>query len=191
MRLHHVLIDRGAGLNVISHAAFKQLQIPGSQLGPSRPFSGVGPQPVYPLGSIALPVTFGTEENFRTENVVFDVAEVNLPFNAIIGRLALYRFMAIAHYRYLVLKMSSPAGVLTVQGDHAATLATVEKLHTLAAEAARPDDGGRNPSTSGTKVPTKVLKVWPSEADDVPVKAVRLSAGSSQTTRIAGDLEEK
>jgi hypothetical protein len=24
---------------------------------------------VYPLGSIALPITFGTEENFRTENV--------------------------------------------------------------------------------------------------------------------------
>jgi hypothetical protein len=60
---------------------------------------------MYPLGSITLPVTFGTEENFRTENVQFDVAEVNLPFNAIIGRLALYRFMAIAHYGYLVLKM--------------------------------------------------------------------------------------
>jgi hypothetical protein len=98
MRLHHVLIDGGAELNVISHAAFKQLQIPGSQLGPSRPFSGVGPQLVYPLGSIALPVTFGTEENSRTENVQFDVVEVNLPFNAIIGRPALYRFMAIAHY---------------------------------------------------------------------------------------------
>jgi hypothetical protein len=98
MRLHHVLIDGGAGLNVISHAAFKQLQIPGSQLGPSRPFSGVGPQPVYPLGSIALPVTFGTKENFHTENVQFDVAEVNLLFNAIIGRPTLYRFMAIAHY---------------------------------------------------------------------------------------------
>jgi hypothetical protein len=42
--------------------------------------------------SIALSVTFGTKENFRTENVVFDVAEVNLPFNAIIGRPALYRF---------------------------------------------------------------------------------------------------
>jgi hypothetical protein len=86
MLLHHVLIDGGVGLNVISHAAFKQLQIPESQLGPSRPFSGLGPQPVCPLGSIALSVTFGTEENFRTENVVFDVAEVNLPFNAIIGR---------------------------------------------------------------------------------------------------------
>jgi hypothetical protein len=60
MRMHHVLIDGGADLNVISHAAFKQLQILGSRLGPSCPFSGVGPQPVYPFGSIALPVTFGT-----------------------------------------------------------------------------------------------------------------------------------
>jgi hypothetical protein len=187
MRLHHVLIDGVAGLNVISHAAFKQLQIPGSHLGPSHPFSGVGPQSVYPLGSIALPVTFGTEENFHTENVVFDVAEVNLPFNAIIGRPTLYWFMAIAHYGYLVLKMPSPTGVLTMQGDRAAALAAVEKLHALAAETARPDDGGRNPSTSGTKAP----KVQPSGADGVPVKAIRLATDSTQTTRIAGDLDEK
>jgi hypothetical protein len=44
----------------------------------------------------------------------FEVAEVNLPFNAIIGRPALYWFMAVAHYGYLVLKIPSPAGVLTV-----------------------------------------------------------------------------
>jgi hypothetical protein len=156
MRLHHVLIDGGASLNVISHAAFRQLQVPGSWLGPSRPFSGVGPQPVYPLGSITLPVTFGTEENFCRESVQFDVTKVNLPFNAIIGRSTLYRFMAIAHYRYLVLKMQSPAGILTVRGDRTAALAAVEKLHTLAAEIARPDDGGRGPST---RAPSKSLKV--------------------------------
>jgi hypothetical protein len=178
IKLHHVLIDGGAGLNVISHAAFRQLEIPGSRLGPSRPFSGVGAQPVYPLGSIMLPVTFGTEENFHTENVQFDVAEVNLPFNAIISRPALYRFMAIAHYGYLVLKMSSSAGVLTVRGDRAAALATVEKLHALATETARLDDGGRGPSTSSTKAPTKVPKVRPSGADDVPVKAIRLCVDS-------------
>jgi hypothetical protein len=178
IKLHHVLIDGGAGLNVISHAAFRQLQIPRSRLGPSRPFSGVGAQPVYPLGSIMLPVTFGTEENFRTENVQFDVAEVNLPFNVIIGRPALYRFMAIAHYGYLVLKMSSPARVLTMRGDHAAALAAMEKLHAMAAETARPDDGGRDPSTSGTKAPTKVPKVRPSGADDIPIKATRLYADS-------------
>jgi hypothetical protein len=43
MWLHHVLIDGGVSLNVISHAAFRQLQVPGSRLGPSRLFSGVGP----------------------------------------------------------------------------------------------------------------------------------------------------
>src|SRR6185436_5032789 len=98
IRLYHMLIDGGAGLNIISYAAFKQLQIPESKLTPSLPFSGVGPHPVFPLGSITLPVTFGTEENFRTESVQFDVAEVNLLFHAIIGRPTLYCFMAIAHY---------------------------------------------------------------------------------------------
>jgi hypothetical protein len=72
----------------------------------------------------------------------------------------------------LVLKMLSRAGVLTVRGDRAAALAAVEKLHVLAAETARSDDEGKNPSTSGTKVPTKVPKVRPSGADDVPVKAI-------------------
>jgi hypothetical protein len=191
MWLHNVLIDGGAGLNVISHATFRQLQIPGSRLGPSRPFSGVGPQPVYPLGSITLPITFGTEENFRTENVQFDVAEVNLPFNAIIGRLALYRFMAIAHYGYLVLKMPSPAGILTVRGDRTAALATVEKLHTLAAEIARPDDGGRGPSASSARAPSKTPKVQPSGADGGPAKTIQVGADPSQTTCIAGNLGEK
>jgi hypothetical protein len=87
IKLHHVLIDGGAGLNVISHATFKQLQIPWSQLGPSRLFFRVGAQLLYPLGSITLPVTFKTEENFRTENVQFDVAEVtSLSMPSLAGR---------------------------------------------------------------------------------------------------------
>jgi len=188
IRLYHVLIDGGAGLNVISYAAFKQLQIPESKLTPSRPFSEVGPHPVFPLGSITLPVTFGTEENFRTESVQFNVAEVNLPFNAIIGRTALYRLLAIAHYGYLVLKMPSPAGVLTVRGDRTAAVAAVEKLHALASEAAHSEG---DPSTSRARAPAKAHKVQPFDPDDVPVKTVQIGADSSRTTRIAGNLEEK
>jgi hypothetical protein len=52
-------------------------------------------------------------------------------------------------------------------------------LHALAAEAARPDDGGRDPSTSCTKTPAKVPKVQPSEADSVLVKTIRLNGDSS------------
>jgi hypothetical protein len=192
VRLHHVLIDGGAGLSVISYAAFKHLQIPESKLAPSRPFSGVGPDPVYPVGTITLPVTFGTEDNFRTENVQFEVAEVNLPFNAIIGRPALYRFMAVAHYGYLVLKMPSPAGVLTVQSDRAAAVVAVEKLHALATGLA-PVTGaqGSDPSTSRAKVPAKAPRVCPSDTDNVPVKTIQVGAEASQTTRIGGNLGEK
>jgi hypothetical protein len=125
------------------------------------------------------------------ENVQFNVADVNIPFNAIIGRPALYRFMAIAHYGYLVLKMSSPAGALTVRGDRATALAAVEKLHTLVAKIARPDCGGRSPSTSDTKAPSKAPKVQPSGADSGPVKTIQVDADPSQTTRIAGNLGEK
>jgi hypothetical protein len=61
-----------------------------SRLSPSCPFSGVGPGSIIPRGSISLRVTFGTLKNYRTESVIFNVVEVNLPFNAIISRLTLY-----------------------------------------------------------------------------------------------------
>jgi hypothetical protein len=190
--LHHVLIDEGAGLSVISYAAFKHLQIPESKLTPSRPFSGVGSDPVYPVGTISLPVTFRTEDNFRTENVQFEVAEVNLPFNAIIGRSAMYLFMAMAHYGYLVLKMPTPAGVLTIQSDWAAAVAAVEELHALATGFA-PAAGaqGSDPSTSRAKALAKAPKVRPSNTDDVPVQTVQVGAETSQTTRIGGNMGEK
>jgi hypothetical protein len=131
IKLYHVLIDGGAALNLISLAAFKKLQILMGKLQPSRPFSGVGPVSVMPRGS--LPVTFGTAENFCTESILFDVAEVSLPFNAILGRPALYRFMTVAHYWYLVLKMPTPDGVLRIQGDRDAGVCALEKLQALAA----------------------------------------------------------
>jgi hypothetical protein len=58
VQFHHMLIDGGAGLSITSYAAFKHLQIPESKSAPSRPFSEVGPNPVYPVGTISLPVTF-------------------------------------------------------------------------------------------------------------------------------------
>jgi hypothetical protein len=132
IKLYHVLIDGGAALNLISLARFKKLQIPMGKLQPSRPFSRVDPVSVMPRGCISLPITFGTAENFRTESILFDVAEVSLPFNAILGRPALYRFMVVAHYGYLVLKMPSPGGVLRIRGDHDAGACALEKLQALA-----------------------------------------------------------
>jgi hypothetical protein len=133
VKLYHVLIDGGAMLNLISLAAFKKLQIPVLKLQPLCPFSGVGLESIIPCECISLPVTFGMPENFCTESVLFDVAEVSLPFNAILGGPALYQFMVVAHYGYLVLKMPSPNDVLKIHEDREAGIFALEKLQALAA----------------------------------------------------------
>jgi hypothetical protein len=85
----------------------------------TSPFYGIVPgNAAIPLGSVVLPVTFGeTRENYRTEYVKFEVADFETSYHAILGRPAIAKFMAVPHYTYLVLKMPSPAGVLSLQGD--------------------------------------------------------------------------
>jgi hypothetical protein len=51
VKLTKVLIDGGSGLNLI---------FPGNA--------------AHPLGTVVLPVTFGTRENYRTEFIKFEVA---------------------------------------------------------------------------------------------------------------------
>nr|AAT77321.1 putative polyprotein [Oryza sativa Japonica Group]AAV31327.1 putative polyprotein [Oryza sativa Japonica Group] len=70
-----------------------------------------------PLGQITLPVTFGTRENFRTENVCFEVADFETTYHAILGRPALAKFMAVPHYTYMMMKMPSPRGVISLRSD--------------------------------------------------------------------------
>ena len=75
-----------------------------------------------------------------------------------------------------------------MRGDRTAAVAAVERLHALAAEAARSEE---DPSTSQARAPAKAPKVQPSNPDNVPVKTVQVGADSSRTTHIAGNLEEK
>ena len=60
---------------------------------------------------------FGTPDHFRTDYVNFVVADFEGTYHAILGRPALTKFMAIPHYRYLVLKMPTEKGVLTLKGN--------------------------------------------------------------------------
>jgi hypothetical protein len=83
-----------------------------------KPFYGVVPRKAaYPIGPVCLPVTFGTEENFHTEYLTFEVADFYSSYHAIFGRPMLAKFMAIPHHTYLIMKMSAPNGTLSVLGD--------------------------------------------------------------------------
>ena len=120
-------MDSGAGLNLLSLEVLRQvhgrsvvfclMQIGERKLTPSAPFCGVTDGKTLPLGQVELPVTFGGRDNFRTENNTFDVAHFDLPYNAILGRPALAKFMAAVHYAYNTLKIPGPAGVISIKAD--------------------------------------------------------------------------
>jgi hypothetical protein len=75
----------------------------------TSPFYGIVlDNAVIPLGLVVLPVTFGRRENYHIEYIKFEVADFETSYHAILGRPA---------FANLVLKMPSPAGVLTLQGD--------------------------------------------------------------------------
>jgi hypothetical protein len=65
-------------------------------------------------------ITFGYVHNTRTEQVVFDIVDMNFPYNAIIGRGTLNAFEAILHPAYLCMKISSDQGPSVVHGSQEA-----------------------------------------------------------------------
>nr|ABF97190.1 retrotransposon protein, putative, Ty3-gypsy subclass [Oryza sativa Japonica Group] len=119
VKLRRTLIDGGSALNILFAKTLDDMQIPRTELKPSNaPFHGVIPGlSATPLGQITLPVTFGTRENFRTENVCFEVADFETAYHAILGRPALAKFMAVPHYTYMMMKMPGPRGVISLRSD--------------------------------------------------------------------------
>src|SRR3989337_4150697 len=112
-----MLVDGGAGLNLISPVVIKRLQIPDGDLEETGTFQGINPGRSQPKGKITLSVTFGGELNYRTEKIMFDVAKIPLPYNGILGHPALAKFMAASHYAYNTLKMPGPMNIITVPSD--------------------------------------------------------------------------
>ena len=113
LRVNKMLVDGGAGLNLISPVVIKRLQIPDGDLEETGTFQGVNPGRSQPKEKVTLPVTFGGELNYRTERIIFDVAEIPLPYNGILGRPSLAKFMAASHYAYNMLKMPGPMNITT------------------------------------------------------------------------------
>src|SRR5438132_6498653 len=108
------------------------MQIPHKTLRPSMPFYNICPGAYMPLGQVDLAVTFGSPKNFRTEMVTFDVPHFELPYNTILGRPSLAKFMASTHYAYMVVKMPGPQGPITVPLDLKGAVRCVELVHAAA-----------------------------------------------------------
>jgi deoxyxylulose-5-phosphate synthase len=71
---------------------------------------GFGGRQIVALGKITISITFGYVHNTRIEQVVFDIVDMDYPYNAIIGRGTLNAFEAIVHLAYLCMKKPSDQG---------------------------------------------------------------------------------
>jgi hypothetical protein len=60
---------------------------------------------------------FGNPNHFHTDYFNFVVVDFEGTYHAILGRPALAKFMVVSHYSYLVLKMPTEQGVLTLRGN--------------------------------------------------------------------------
>ena len=106
-RLTKVLMDGGSGLNLIYEETLNKMEIDKSRIEQSgTTFRGIIPtRKARCAGKITLDVVFGTPENYRSEEITFQVAPFNNGYHALLGRDAFASFQAIPRYGYMKLKM--------------------------------------------------------------------------------------
>ncbi|XP_024310615.1 uncharacterized protein LOC104584890 isoform X2 [Brachypodium distachyon] len=119
VKFTRVLIDNGSSINILYWDAMLKFGITDNMLEPSRTtFHGIVPGvSCAPVGKIRVDVLFGTRENCRTKNFLFEVVDLNSPYHALLGRPALAKFMATTHIGYLKMKMPGPNGTRTITGN--------------------------------------------------------------------------
>ena len=134
--LTRVLMDCGSSLNLLYQDTVRKMSIDPSRVKPTKTtFKGVIPGvEACCTGSITLEVVFGSPDNFRSEELIFDIVPFRSGYHALLGRTAFTRFNAVPHYTYLKLKMPGPRGVITVNGNTERSLRTEEHTAALAAE---------------------------------------------------------
>ena len=104
--LTKVLTDGGSGLNLIYEETLQKMEIDWSRIErSSTTFRGIIPsREARCTGKITLDVVFGSPDNYRSEEVTFQVAPFSSGYHAILGWEAFTIFQAIPHYGYMSLR---------------------------------------------------------------------------------------
>ena len=88
--LTRVLMDGGSSLNLLYQDTVHKMGIDPSRIKPTKPtFKGVIPGvEASCTGSITLEVVFGSPDNFRSEELIFDVVPFCSSYHALLGQIA-------------------------------------------------------------------------------------------------------
>jgi hypothetical protein len=113
-----VLVDNGSQAEILFLSTFEQMSFSKKQLKEaSKSLYNFGGKKIESVGSISLPVFFGTPTNTHTEYITFDVVDMSYPYNAIFGRGLLNTFEAALHSLYLWLNVPATLGVISIHGN--------------------------------------------------------------------------
>ena len=135
--LTKVLMDGGSRLNLTYEETLQKMDIHWSRIKrSSTTFRGIIPsREVRCTGKITLDVVFGSPDNYRSEEVTFQVAPFSSGYHALLRREAFTIFQAIPHYGYMKLEMPRPNGNITLASDPDIALRTENRTASLALEA--------------------------------------------------------
>ena len=117
--LTRVLMVGGSSLHLIYQDNIRKMGIDPSRISQSNTtFNRVMPGvEARCRGSLVLEVTFGSPDNFRNEELLFNIAPFSNGYHALLGRTTFACFNTVPNYACLKLKMTCPCGVITVSGN--------------------------------------------------------------------------
>ncbi|XP_063946002.1 uncharacterized protein LOC135151472 [Daucus carota subsp. sativus] len=116
--IKRVLVDNGASVDILFYDAYQKMGYADSQLTPSNmPIYGFNGVESKIEGMIQLPVTMGAEPRQATYMLNFMVIKASSTYNAILGRIGMHAFKAIASTYHLKIKFPTRNGVGEEKGD--------------------------------------------------------------------------
>ena len=94
-----VLMDGGSSLNLLYQDTIRKMGIDPSRIKPTTTtFKGVIPGlEARCTGPITLEVVFGSPDNFRSEDLIFDIVPFQSGYHALLGRTAFVRTVILSH----------------------------------------------------------------------------------------------
>ncbi|KAK0582675.1 hypothetical protein LWI29_028411 [Acer saccharum] len=114
-----VMIDNGSSTDILSARVYDELRLDRKDFEPFHvPLKGFGGAEVRSLGTVKLPVRFGTAPCRRTILLDFVVLDIhNWPYNALLGRPFLNKARAVTSTHALKIKFPTEFGVGELRGS--------------------------------------------------------------------------